>query len=130
MSTSGVFPTSRARSARPRPRGPAPSSSESPRAIENRALIADLGVKYRLPVMSQFPPMVEAGALISYGPDLNDLFRRAASYVDKILKGTKAADLPIEQPIKYHLVLNMKTAKALSLTIPPAVLLQADHVVE
>ena len=103
---------------------------ESPRAVENRALIANLGMKYRLPVMSQFGPMVEAGALLSYGPDLNDLFRRAASYLDKILKGTKPADLPIEQPIKYHLVLNMKTAKALNLAIPPAVLLQADQIVE
>jgi putative ABC transport system substrate-binding protein len=103
---------------------------ESPRAVANRAVIAELGLKQGLPVMSQFSRIVEAGGLMSYGPDLTDLFRRAAAYVDKILRGAKPADLPIEQPTKFELVINLKTAKALGLTIPPSLLLRADHVIE
>jgi putative ABC transport system substrate-binding protein len=103
---------------------------ESPRAVVNRALIAHLALKYRLPVMSQFSRLVEAGGLISYGPDLSDLFGRAALYVDKILKGAEAGDLPIEQPTKYELVINLKTAKALGLAIPPSLLQRADQVIE
>jgi len=103
---------------------------ESPRAVANRALIAELGLKHRLPMMSQFSRIVEAGGLMSYGPDLTDLFRRAAPYVDKILKGAKPADLPVEQPTKFELVINLKTAKALGLTIPPSLLLRADQVIE
>jgi putative ABC transport system substrate-binding protein len=103
---------------------------EGPRAVANRVLIAELGLKYTLPVMSQFRPMVEAGALMSYGSDLNDLFRRAAIDVDKILRGAKPADLPIEQPTKYELVINLKNAKALGLTIPQSLLLRADEVLE
>jgi len=103
---------------------------ESPRAVANRVLIADLGIKYRLPVMSQFSIVVQAGALLSYGPALTDLFRRAAVYVDKILRGAAAGDLPIEQPSTYELVINLRTAKALGVTLPPSLRLRADRVVE
>ena len=103
---------------------------ESPRAVVNRVLIAQLALKERLPVVSQFSRLVEAGGLMSYGPDLSDLFARAASYVDKILKGTKPGDLPIEQPTTFELVINLKTAKALGLTIPPSLLQRADQVIE
>jgi len=103
---------------------------ESPRAVANRALIAELGLKHRLPIMSQFSLIVEAGGLMSYGPDLTDLFGRAAVYVDKILKGAKPGDLPVEQPSKFELVINAKTARALGLTIPPSLLLRAERVIE
>jgi putative ABC transport system substrate-binding protein len=103
---------------------------ESPRTVVNRGRIAELGLKHRLPVMSQFSRLVEAGGLMSYGPDLSDLFGRAASYIDKILKGAKPADLPIEQPTKFELVINLRTAKALGLTIPQSLLLRADQVIE
>jgi putative ABC transport system substrate-binding protein len=103
---------------------------ESPRTVANRTVIAELGLKHRLPIISQFSGMVEAGGLMSYGPDLMDLFRRAATYVDKILRGAKPADLPVEQPAKLVLIINLKTAKALGLTIPPSLLLRADQVIE
>jgi putative tryptophan/tyrosine transport system substrate-binding protein len=103
---------------------------ESPRAVANREIIAELGLKHRLPIMSQFSRIVQAGGLMSYGPDLTDLFHRAASYVDKILKGAKPADLPIEQPTKFDLVINLKTAKALGLTIPPSLLGRADELIQ
>jgi putative ABC transport system substrate-binding protein len=103
---------------------------ESPRAVANGVLIAELRIKHRLPIMSQFSRVVEAGGLMSYGPDLGDLFRRAATYVDKILKGAKPGDLPVEQPTKFDLVINLKTAKALGLTIPPSLLGRADEVIQ
>jgi putative ABC transport system substrate-binding protein len=103
---------------------------ESPRTVANRTVIAELGLKHRLPVMSQFSRIVEAGGFMSYGPDLSELFRRAASYVDKILRGAKPADLPIEQPTKFKLVINLKTAKALGLTIPPPLLQRADEIIQ
>ena len=103
---------------------------ESPRAVVNRTLIAELALKHRLAVMSQFSRLVEAGGLMSYGPDLSDLFARAASYIDKILKGTKPGDLPVEQPTKFELVINLMTAKALGLTIPQSLLQRADQVIE
>ena len=96
----------------------------------HRALIAELALKARLPTMFPMPAYVEAGGLLSYGPNVLDFFRRAAVYVDKILKGAKPGDLPIEQPTRYELVINMKTAKALGLKIPQSILLRADRVIE
>jgi ABC-type uncharacterized transport system substrate-binding protein len=95
-----------------------------------RKRLAELAAKHRLPTMYPTREHPESGSLMSYGPNIPDLFRRAASYVDKILKGAKPGDLPIEQPTKFELVINMKTAKAIGLTIPPSVLGRADHVIE
>jgi putative ABC transport system substrate-binding protein len=95
-----------------------------------RQRIAELALRYRLPTFFSWRDHVEAGGLMSYGPDLTDLLRRAAIYVDKILRGAKPADLPVEQPTKFELVINLKTAKALGLTIPPSVLGRADQVIE
>ena len=96
----------------------------------HRARLADLAVKNRLPSMSTQGQWVEAGCLMSYGPSEPDLHRRAASYVDKILKGAKPAELPIEEPTKFELVINLKTAKTLDLTIPPSLLLRADQIIQ
>ena len=96
----------------------------------HRARLADLAVKNRLPSMSTQGQWVEAGGLMSYGPSFPDLYRRAATYVDKILKGARPADLPIEQPTKFELVINLKTAQALGLTIPRSLLQRADQVIE
>ena len=92
--------------------------------------IAELAAKSRLPLMGGQKEYAEAGSLLAYGIDHRDSFRRAATYVDKILKGAKPGDLPVEQPTKFELVINMKTAKALGLTIPPSLRLRADQVVE
>jgi ABC-type uncharacterized transport system substrate-binding protein len=96
----------------------------------NRARIADLALKYRLPSISGLSETVEAGGLMSYGPHYGALYRQAATQVDKILRGTKPADLPVEQPTKFELVINLKTAKALGLTIPPSVLARADEIIQ
>jgi putative ABC transport system substrate-binding protein len=81
-------------------------------------------------MMAQYREFVEAGGLLAYGPNLPEIAKRAATYVDKILKGTKAGDLPVEQPMQFELVMNLKAAKALSLTIPPALLFQATEVMQ
>jgi len=103
---------------------------EDPLTFSYRKRIADFAVAERLPSLQGFGEDVAAGALMSYGANLEDLFRRAAGYVDKILKGAKPADLPIQQPTKFELVLNLKTAKALGLEIPPRVIALADEVIE
>jgi putative ABC transport system substrate-binding protein len=95
-----------------------------------RNRIAELAIKHRLPTMFDLRTYVEAGGLMSYGPETSDLYRRAAGLVDRILKGAKPADLPVEQPTKFELVINLKTAKALGLTIPQSVLVRADEVIQ
>jgi len=95
-----------------------------------RRRVAELAVKHRLPTVVGVREYVEAGCLASYGTDYPDLFRRAATFVDKILKGAKPADLPVEQPTKFELVINLKTAKALGITVPSTLLVRADQVIE
>jgi putative ABC transport system substrate-binding protein len=95
----------------------------------NLAPIVDLAAKRRLPAIAQNKAWAQAGLLMSYGPDLADLFRRAATYVDKILKGAKPGDLPVERLMKFDLVINLRTAKALGLTLPPSILFQATEVI-
>ena len=98
--------------------------------LGNRALVIDSATQRRLPGMYVFSLYPRSGGLMSYGAKAEDLYRRAATYVDKILKGAKPADLPVEQPMRFEIVINLKTAKVLGLTIPPSVLLQADQVIE
>jgi putative ABC transport system substrate-binding protein len=99
-------------------------------AYADRSLIVDFANRTRLRSIFAYREFVELGGLMSYGVNAADLYRRAATYVDKILKGAKPADLPVEQPTKFELVINMRTAKALGLTIPPAVLVRADELIE
>jgi putative tryptophan/tyrosine transport system substrate-binding protein len=97
--------------------------------LQHRRRLAELAATSRLPTMHNVGPYVEAGGLMAYGPSPLDILRRAATYVDKILKGAKPADMPVEQPTKFDLVINLKTAQALGLTIPPSVLFQATEVI-
>jgi putative tryptophan/tyrosine transport system substrate-binding protein len=101
-----------------------------PMFVQHRRRLAELAVRSRLPTMHNIRPYVEAGGLMAYGPRLTDLRRRAAVYVDKILKGAQPADLPVEQPTAFELVINLKTAEALGLTIPPTLLFQATEVLK
>jgi putative ABC transport system substrate-binding protein len=99
-------------------------------SLKHRALIVSLAAKYRLPAVYWAPAFVEAGGLISYSAANEDISRRVASYVDRILKGENPADLPVQQPTKFELAINMRTAKTLGLEIPPAVLAIADRLIE
>jgi putative ABC transport system substrate-binding protein len=98
-------------------------------ARDYRTMIVELAAKHRLPVMYDHKEFSKVGGLMSYGPDVDDNFRRAAVYVDKILKGTKPADLPVEQPMKFEFIINLKAAKQIGVTIPPNVLVRADKVI-
>ncbi len=103
---------------------------DDPLTVNQRARIVDFAGKSRLPAMYGVREFVDAGGLMAYGAHVPDMWRRAATYVDKILKGAKPADLPVEQPTRFELVVNMKTAKALGLTIPQSVLIRADQVIQ
>jgi putative ABC transport system substrate-binding protein len=102
----------------------------SPMFTANAAQIVELVQRIGLPAIYEARVLVERGGLMSYGPNLNDAFRRAASYVDRILRGARPSDLPIERPTRFELVMNVKTAKALGLEIPPTLLARADEVIE
>src|SRR4029434_9817066 len=102
----------------------------NPRLIDNRKRIAELAIKSRLPSTAEGSVFADAGILSSYSSDENASFKRAAWYVEKLLKGAKAADLPVEQPTKFEFVINLKTAKQIGLTIPPNVLARADKVIK
>ncbi len=101
-----------------------------PLTFFHRRLITEVAARHRLPAMYSFREWVDAGGLMSYGTSFADQFRRAATYVDKILKGVKPAELPVEQPMRFELVINMKTAKALGITFPPSILVRADHLIQ
>jgi putative ABC transport system substrate-binding protein len=103
---------------------------EDPLTVSSRKLIADFAARYRLPALYGLREFVEAGGLMSYGASLADLYRRTAGYVDKIFKGAKPADLPVQQPTKFELVINLKTAKALGVELSPMLLVRADEVIE
>jgi len=111
-------------------RGGAVTTLRSPFINSQNQRVVDLAMKSRLPAIYSDSQFVDAGGLMSYGPNYDHLFRRAATYVDKILRGAKPADLPVEQPTRFELVINLKTAKTLGLTIPQSLLLRADEVIQ
>ena len=102
----------------------------NPTFFDDRQRLAAIAANHRLPILCEWREMAEAGCLMSYGPNISDLYRRAATYVDRMAGGAKPADLPVEQPIRFELVINLKTAKALGVTVPQDVLLQADQVIQ
>jgi putative ABC transport system substrate-binding protein len=102
----------------------------NPVTLTHQTQIVELAAKNRLPAMYPWPEFTEIGGLMAYSTNRTEMYRRSAAFVDRILKGAKPADLPIEQPTKFELVINLKTAKALGLTIPPSLLLRADQVIE
>jgi putative ABC transport system substrate-binding protein len=105
-------------------------TTEDTVVLSNRARIVEFAMRRNLPIMAEFGILADAGALMSYGPSVLDLWRRSAGYVDKILKGASPSDLPVEQPAKFELKLNLKTAAALGLEIPVSLLARADEVIE
>jgi putative ABC transport system substrate-binding protein len=102
----------------------------SPFFNANRSLLAELAAKYRLPAIYETGEYVRSGCLIAYGPVFTDMGRRGATYVDKILKGAKPGDLPFERPTKFELVINLKAARALDISVPPSILARADELIE
>ena len=102
----------------------------NPTFFDDRQRLAAIAVKNRLPILCEWREMAEAGCLMSYGPNISDLYRRVAAYVDRIIRGARPADLPVEQPTKFELVINLRTAKALGLRIPQSLLIQADEVIQ
>src|SRR5215510_2580448 len=118
-----------------RPRHWASRCSRSPyatlaRSQSQRARIVEFARKERVPVMAEFRPITETGGLMSYGPNQIDLWRRAATYVHKIFKGANAAELPVEQPTKFELVVNLRTARQIGIELPTSILLRADELIE
>jgi putative ABC transport system substrate-binding protein len=101
-----------------------------PYFVRHRARVVELAMKHRLPAVYELKVFAEAGGLMAYGPNFTSMYHRAAHYVDRVFKGTKPGDLPIEQPTRFELVVNLKTARALGITFPPSILVQADHVIE
>jgi putative ABC transport system substrate-binding protein len=102
----------------------------NPTFFHDRQRLAALATKHRLPTLCEWREMAEAGCLMAYGPNISDLYRRAATYVDRIARGAAPGDLPVERPTQFELAINLKTAKALGLTVPKSLLLRADQVIE
>jgi putative ABC transport system substrate-binding protein len=101
-----------------------------PLPLIHRARVVELAARHRLPAIFAMKDYAEAGGLMSYGPNTPDLYRRAATYVDKILKGARPSELPVEQPVKFDMVINLKAARALGLGLPPSLLIRADHLIQ